>query len=130
MLSIISKELGFAVVDKTCGKQRVQLCCCSKLAPNHTPQLSFCFKLARIVKKLKLVPSTLRNCPVAQNWRKIKNVRRTLKCRFRVTVCKIACATVLLLGIDVKTLCPTVVLLEIGAVCKTAENCAKQSAQL
>ena len=37
---------------------------------------------------------------------------------------------VLLLEIGVKTLCVTVVLLEIGAMCKKAKNCAKQSKQL
>ena len=36
----------------------------------------------------------------------------------------------LLLEIGVKTLCVTVVLLEICAMCKKAKNCAKQRAQL
>ena len=64
MWSIISKELGFAVLDTTSAKQRAQLCCCLKLAPNHTAQLSFCFKLAR-VKKLKIVQKNVRNGRVA-----------------------------------------------------------------
>ena len=49
------QEIRFAVLDKTCKKQRAQPCCCSKLASNHSAQLSFCFKLARIVWKVKLV---------------------------------------------------------------------------
>ena len=61
----MSKKLRFAVSGKTSAKQRGQLYCCLKLAPNDTLQLSFCFKLARIVKKLKLVQETKRNCPVA-----------------------------------------------------------------
>ena len=65
----MSKKLRFAVLGKTSAKQRGQLYCCLKLAPNDTLQLSFCFKLARIVKKLKLVQETKRNCPVAENWR-------------------------------------------------------------
>ena len=67
MWSIIFKELRFAVLDKTCAKQRPQLCCCLKLAPNHTAQLLFCFKLNGIVEKLRLVQKTVHNCPVAQN---------------------------------------------------------------
>ena len=35
---------------------------------------------------------TARNCPLARNWRKVKNVRRTSKCRFRLRLCKTACA--------------------------------------
>ena len=35
---------------------------------------------------------------------------------------------VLLLEIGIKTLCVTVVLLEICAICKKAKNCAKQRA--
>ena len=66
--SIISKELRFPVLDKTSTKQRAQVCCCLKLAPYHTTQLSFCLKLARIVNNLKLVQKTVRNCPVAQIW--------------------------------------------------------------
>ena len=62
-------KLCKAVLDKTCRKQRAQPCCCSKLAPNHTAQLSFCLKWATFVKKLKLVQNTVRNCPVARNWR-------------------------------------------------------------
>ena len=69
-----SKELWFAVLDKTCAKQRAQLCWCLKLAPSHTEQLWFCFKLARIVKDLKLAQKTVRNCPVAWNW--LQNILR------------------------------------------------------
>ena len=36
----------------------------------------------------------------------------------------------LLLEIGVETLCATVVLLEIGAMCKQAKNCEKRRAQL
>ena len=86
--------------------------------------------MARIVKKLKPVPNTVRHGPVARNWRKVKHVRGALNCGFRLALCKPACATVLLLEIGVKTLYATVVLLEIGAVCKKAENSAKQKAQL
>ena len=49
------QEIRFAVLDKTCKKQRAQPYSCSKLASNHSAQLSFCFKLARIVWKVKLV---------------------------------------------------------------------------
>ena len=61
----MSNELRFAVLGKTSAKQRGQLYCCFKLAPNDTLQLSLCFKLARIVKKLKFVLETERNYPVA-----------------------------------------------------------------
>ena len=66
--SIKSKELRFAVLDKTCAKELAQLCCCLKLSPSHTVQLSFCFQFACIVKKIKLVQDTVRNWPVAWNW--------------------------------------------------------------
>ena len=61
----MSNELRFAVLSKTSAKQRGQLYCCLKLAPNDTLQLSFCLKLARIVKKLKFLRETERNYPVA-----------------------------------------------------------------
>ena len=61
----MSNELRFAVLGKTSAKERAELCCCLKLATNDTLQLSFCFKLARIVRKPKLVQQTVRNCPVA-----------------------------------------------------------------
>ena len=71
-------KLCKAVLDKTCNKQRAQPRCCSKLAPSHTTQLSFCFKLARIVTKVKLEKNTVRIFPVTQNWR-----QNTLQnCRF------------------------------------------------
>ena len=59
------KKVRFAVLGESSAKERAQLYCCLKLAPNHTWQLSFCFKLARIVKKVKLVQETVRNGPVA-----------------------------------------------------------------
>ena len=67
--SIISKELRFAVLDTTSAKQPAPLGCCLILAPVATSQLSFCFKMARIFKKLKLVQVTARNWAVAWNWR-------------------------------------------------------------
>ena len=70
------QEIQFAVLDKPCKKQSAQPCCCSKLARNHTAQLSFCFKLARIIRKQKLVKNTVRNWPVAKNWRK-KSLRNS-----------------------------------------------------
>ena len=66
--TIISKKLWFAVLDKTWKKQRAQPCCCSKLATSQTAQLSFCFRLGCIVRKLKPVRNSVRNCPVKQNW--------------------------------------------------------------
>ena len=65
---IISKKLRFAILDKTCKKRRAQRCWCSKLASSHTVQLSFRFKLARIVRKRTPVRNCARNCPVNQNW--------------------------------------------------------------
>ena len=59
------KKLRFPVLGETSAKERAQLHCCLKLASNHTLQLWFCFKLARIVKKVKLVQETVRNGPVA-----------------------------------------------------------------
>ena len=47
-----------AVLDKTCAKQRAPLGCCLKLARNRTSELSFCFKMARVVNNLKLVQKT------------------------------------------------------------------------
>ena len=62
-------KLFKAVVDKTCKRQRARPCCCLKLAPNHTAQLSFCFKLARIVTKVKFVRNSVRNSFFARNCR-------------------------------------------------------------
>ena len=76
------------------------------------------------------MPNTVRHCPVCRNWRKVKNVWTTSKCRFRLRLLKTACANVLLFEIGVETLCAAVVLLEMGAMCKKALNCAKQRAQL
>ena len=42
---------------------------CLKLALNHTTPLSFCFKLAHIVTKVKLEENTVHMFPVAQNCR-------------------------------------------------------------
>ena len=89
MWSIISKELRFAVLDKTSTKQRAQVCCCLKLAPYHTTQLSFCLKLARIVNNLKLVQKTVRNCPVAQIWS--QNILHNNCFRFARCVAQLFC---------------------------------------
>ena len=62
------EEIRFAILDKTCKMQRTQPRCCSKLASNHSAQVSFCLKLVTFVKKLNLVQNTMRNCPLAQNW--------------------------------------------------------------
>ena len=72
------QEIRFAVLDKSCKMQREQLWCCSKLASNHSVQLSFCLKLVIFSKKLNHVQNTLRNCPVDSNWR--PNTLRN--CRF------------------------------------------------
>ena len=66
MWSLISKELRFAVLDKTCAKQRAQLWCYLKLAPNHIVQLSFCLKWATIVKKQEIDQNRARNCKFTQ----------------------------------------------------------------
>ena len=50
-------------------KGRAQLSCISKFAPNYTAQLLFSFKLARILRKLKLVRNSVRNSFLARNWR-------------------------------------------------------------
>ena len=116
------QEIRFAVLDKTCKKQRSQPYCCSKLASNHSGQLLFCFKLARIVRNVKLVWNTVRNCPVARNWRQntLRNclfVRNWLLLLRSQNLSKTPCATLLLLEIGVKTLCATVFLFEIGQFC-------------
>ena len=49
---------------------------------------------------------------------------------FSIKLVQNSVLNVLLLEIGVKTLCATVVLLEIGTMCKNAKNCAKQRAQL
>ena len=49
---------------------------------------------------------------------------------FSIKLVQNSVRNVLLLEIGVKTLCVTVVFLEIGAMCKKAKNCAKQRAQL
>ena len=59
-------------------KRRAQLSCCSKLAPNHTAQLSFCLKWPIFLKKLKLVQDTVRNRAVTRNWPLV----RLRNCRF------------------------------------------------
>ena len=65
----MSNELWFADLDKTCAKQRARVCSCWKMVPNHTVQLFFCFNLVRIINDLRHVQETVRNCPIAQNWR-------------------------------------------------------------
>ena len=108
LFDLISKKLWFAVLDKTCKKQRARKCYCSKLASSHNVQLSFCFKLVRIVRKLTPVRNCARNCPVNQNWchlLKSQNLSKTPR------------AIVLLLKIGVKRLCATVVSLQIGRYC-------------
>ena len=61
--SIISKELQFAVSDKSCGKSSVQLWFCLKLASKRYAQLWFCLKCAPFVnnrrKTLKLCKAVL-----------------------------------------------------------------------
>ena len=49
---------------------------------------------------------------------------------FSIKLVQNSVRNVLLLEIGVKTLCVTVVLLEICAMCKKAKNCAKQRTQL
>ena len=49
---------------------------------------------------------------------------------FSIKLVQNSVRNVLLLEIGVKRLCATVVLLEIGTMCKKAKNCAKQRAQL
>ena len=61
------QEIRFAVLDKSCKMQRAQPCCCSKLASNHSAQLSFCLKLVTFSKRQNHVQNTLRNCSVAEN---------------------------------------------------------------
>ena len=128
-------EIGdFCYKAKNCPKQRTQPSCCSKLASKHSAQMSFCLKLATFFKKVKLVQNTVRNCPVARNWR--QNTLRN--CRFwhwrllltSENLSKTPCATVHFLEICVKALCATLNLAEIGDFCEKAKNCPKHSAQL
>ena len=42
--------------------------------------MSLCLTLVTFVKKLKLVPNIVRDCPVARNWRQ-KNSRKRLEKR-------------------------------------------------
>ena len=127
----------------------MQLSCCWKLASKNSAQLTFCLKLATLVKKLKRVQNIVCNCPVDWNWREntlrnrpvAKNRRQNTLCNCRFVwnwrLCQIAktcfntpCATVLLFKIGVKTLCATVVLLEIGDFREEAKSCQKRRAQL
>ena len=61
--SIISKQLRFAVSDKSCGKSSVPLWFCLKLASKRYAQLWFCLKCAPFVnnrrKTLKLCKAVL-----------------------------------------------------------------------
>ena len=65
---------------KSCEKHRAQYSCCSKFASKHSSQPSFCFKLARIVRKPKPVKNAVHNFPVARNWPQIT----LCNCRFRL----------------------------------------------
>ena len=49
---------------------------------------------------------------------------------FSIKLVQNSVRNVLLLEIGVKRLCATVLLLQIGTMCKKAKNCAKQRAQL
>ena len=101
---IISKDLGFVDLHKTCAQQRARLCRCLKLSTGHTEQLSSSLKVARLVKALKLVQKTTLNSPVTQNWH--QNI---------VSNCCSACATVPLLKIRNKSQCATVFCKESGS---------------
>ena len=60
--TVLFIEIGsFCYKAKTCPKNRAQLSCCSNLASKHSTQLSFCFKLARIVRKPKPVKKAAQN---------------------------------------------------------------------
>ena len=48
-----NKELGFAVLNQTCAKQRASI---------YSSQLSFCFKWATFVKNQEIVQNSARNC--------------------------------------------------------------------
>ena len=105
------------------------------MASKHSAQLSFCFKLAPIVTKPKLVKNAVHNFPVARNWPQMTQ----RNCRFAwnephllksLNLSKTSCATVLLLEIDTKTLSATVLLLQIGPYCYEAKACEKRRAQL
>ena len=65
---LLIKIGDFSEKAKTCPKHRAQLSCCLKLASKHSAQPPFCFKLGRIVRKLKPVRNSVHNCPVNQNW--------------------------------------------------------------
>ena len=56
--------------------------CAKYFDAKHSAQLSFCLNLGTFVKKPKLVQKTVRNCPVAWNWR-----QHTLRnCRFFINL--------------------------------------------
>ena len=91
--TVVLLQIGpYCKEAKACEKRQAQLLCCPKFAPSQTAQLSFCSKLARIVRKAKPVRICL-----------LKGVQNTVQ-------------NVLFLKISVKTLCATVVLLEIGNI--------------
>ena len=89
--TVVLLEMGnISLNGKTCPKHRAQPCCCSKLARCGTAQLSFCLKLARIVRKPKPVKNAVHNFPVAWNWPHItlRNCRFSCKARLEEnTVC-------------------------------------------
>ena len=129
---------------KLTSKHSAQLSYCLKLATSvkiwklckkHAAQLSFCLKLVTFVKKLNLFKNTVRSCPVARNWlqNNLCNCRFAWTWRLLITSYKLSktpCTTVQLLEIAVKTLCATVVSLEVRPfinklklVQKTVRNC-------
>ena len=55
----------------------------------------------------------------------VNDIQGTSICFFRYNLSKKACANVLFVEICVERLCATVVLLEIGAMCKKAKSCGK-----
>ena len=79
--------------------------------------------MATFVKKLKHVPNTARNCPVARNWRPSKpSAQLSIWLNFasfdnELKLVQKPYETVLLLEIGVKTLQATAVWLEIGDFC-------------
>ena len=130
-----SWNLWLLLKSKNWPKHRAQLSSCLKLASKHSEKLSLFLKLATLLKKLNLVQNTVRNCPVSWNGRQktLRNSRFAWIWRLllkSLNLPKRPCATVLLLKFCVKTLCKTVVVLEIGNFSKKAKPCAKHCAQL
>ena len=63
---LLIKIGDFSEKAKTCPKHSAQLSCSLKLASKHTAQPPFCFKLARIVRKPRLVKKAVNNFRFAQ----------------------------------------------------------------